>query len=151
MKDESAGCWEADRVLRKLYVVGAVIIVAVLVASMFFFSGKNVDPRAVKHETNRWAVIEDINGDQLAVETVRNETWAVLVQMRQNGSRLWVGSFVEAYDNLWDFRFSPQNLTVAEVTAEGLQANIKYISANLANWMGQLAYVSAKVVDAHSP
>ena len=137
--------------MRKLYVVVAVIIVAVLVAAAFFFSGKNVDPRALKHETNRWAVIEDINGDQIAVETVRNETWAELVQLRQNGSRLWVGSFVEEYDNLWGFRFSPGNLTVAEVTAEGLQASIKYIKANLANWMGQLAYVSAKVVDVHSP
>jgi hypothetical protein len=137
--------------MRKLYVVVAVIIVAVLVDTAFFFSGKNVDPRALKHETNRWAVIEDINGDQIAVETVRNETWAELVQLRQNGSRLWVGSFVEEYDNLWGFRFSPGNLTVAEVTAEGLQANIKYIKANLANWMGQLAYVSARVVDVHSP
>jgi len=137
--------------MRKLYVVVAIIIVAVLVAAVFFFSGSNVDPKALKHETNRWAVIEDVNGDQIAVETVRNETWAELVQLRQNVSRLWVGSFVEAYDNLWGFRFSPENLTVAEVTAEGLQANIKYISANLANWMGQLAYVSAKVIDAHSP
>jgi len=137
--------------MRKLYVVVAIIIVAVLVAAVFFFSGSNADPKALKHETNRWAVIEDVNGDQIAVETVRNETWAELVQLRQNVSRLWVGSFVEAYDNLWGFRFSPENLTVAEVTAEGLQANIKYISANLANWMGQLAYVSAKVIDAHSP
>ncbi len=137
--------------MSKLYVAVVVIIVAVLAVAAFFFSGKNVDPRALKHETSRWAVIEDINGDQIAVETVRNDTWAELVQMRQNGSRLWVGSFVEAYDNLWGFRFAPGNLTVAEVTAEGLQANIKYISANLANWMGQLAYVSAKVVDVHSP
>ena len=137
--------------MKRLYVAVAVIIVAVLASAAFFFSGKNVDPRALKHETNRWAVIEDVNGDQIAVETIRNETWAELVRLRQNGSRLWVGSFVEAYDNLWGFRFSPGNLTVAEVTAEGLQANIKYISANLANWMGQLAYVSARVVDVHSP
>ena len=68
--------------MKKLYGVIAVVVIVVLAVAAYFSSGSNVDPRTVKHETNRWAVIEDMNGDKMAVETVWNETWAELVQMR---------------------------------------------------------------------
>jgi hypothetical protein len=68
--------------LKKLYGVIAVVVIVVLAVAAYFSSGGNVDPTAVKHETNRWAVIQDVNGDKMAVETVWNETWAELVQMR---------------------------------------------------------------------
>jgi hypothetical protein len=137
--------------LKKLYGVIAVVVIVVLAVAAYFSSSSNVDPRAVKHETNRWAVIEDMNGDKMAVETVWNETWAVLVEMRQNGSRLWVGSFVESYGNKWGFRLDPGNLTVAQVAEEDLQVTMRYVSASLNGWMGRFVYISAKVVDVNSP
>jgi len=60
---------------------------------------------AVKHETNRWAVIEDVNGDKMAVEPVSNHVWSELVQLHRNGTRMFVGGIVERYENKWGFRF----------------------------------------------
>ena len=54
------------------------------------------------------------------------------------------------YDNRWGFRFDPNNVTVAEFTAEGLQATIRYISENLDYWLDGWAYVHAKVTEIHS-
>ena len=45
----------------------------------------------VKHETNRWAVIEDGNGGRIAVEPISDRIWLELVQLNQNGTRMWVG------------------------------------------------------------
>jgi hypothetical protein len=82
---------------------------------------------------------------------VWNETWAELVETRQNGSRLWVGSFVESYGNKWGFRLDPGNLTVAQVAEEDFQVTIRYVSASLNGWMGWFVYISAKVVNVNSP
>jgi len=137
--------------MKKLYVAVIVSAVAILVIfASFLINFWNI-PNTLKHETGRWAVIEDVNGDCLAVEPFRDEVWLQLVQMQQNESRMWIGGIVETYDNKWSFRFKPKNVTVAEVTAEGLQASIRSISENLNYWLGGWAYVSAKVTEIHSP
>jgi len=106
---------------------------------------------AVKHETNRWAVIKDINGDMMAVEPTNDDVWSELVQMNQNGTRTWVGGKVERYGNKWGFRFSPDTVIVAEVVAEGLQATIEFISSDIEYWENlDWAYVSSKVVEINS-
>lgn len=110
-----------------------------------------VQSTALKHETNRWAVIEDVNGNRMAVETTNDNVWTQLVQLNENGTRMWIGGIVEKYGNKWGFRFKPETLTVAEVTAEGLQATIKYISENLDYWLDGWAYVGAKVTAIHAP
>jgi hypothetical protein len=102
----------------------------------------------VKHETNRWAVIEDSNGSRIAVEPISNHVWLELVQLNQNETRMWVGGIVERYDNKWGFRFKPDSVTVAEVTAEGLQTTIKDISTNIDYWLNLgWAYVWGKVAE----
>ena len=104
----------------------------------------------VKHETNRWAVLEDGNGDRVAVEPISDHFWLELVQLSQNGTSMWVGGIVERYDNKWGFRFKPDSVTAAEVTAEGLQTTIKDISTNTDYWLNLgWAYVWAKVVETH--
>lgn len=106
---------------------------------------------ALKHETDRWAVIKDVNGDIMAVEPANNETWNYLVQLNKNGTRMWVGGVLEKYDNKWGFRFRPENVTVAQFTAEGLQATIKYISENIDYWLDlKWAYVNSKITEIHS-
>jgi len=105
----------------------------------------------IKHETNRWAVIEDVNGDKIAVEPISNNTWSELVKLNQNGTQRFVGGIVERYQNKWGFRFKPDTVTVAEITAEGLQGTISYISAHIDDWLGGWAYVSSKVVEIHEP
>ena len=106
---------------------------------------------ALIHDGNRWAVITDREGSLMAVEFISDEVWEQLVELCQNKNREWVGGIVEQYANKWGFRFKPENVTVAEFTAEGLQATIRYISENLDYWLGGWAYVSARVTEAHSP
>jgi len=63
---------------------------------------------------------------------------------------MWIGGIVEEYDNKWGFRFRPENVTVARITAGGLQATIQFISGNLDYWLDLgWAYVSAKVTEIH--
>jgi len=95
---------------------------------------------------DRWAVIEDIKGDSLKVETSRDEVWAVLVQLYHNGSERWIGGIVEKYNNEWGFRFDPNTILIAEVTIEAWQTTIRGISQNLDYWLGDIAVVDAKVV-----
>jgi hypothetical protein len=136
--------------MKKLIVVGIVLIVVIAALGIFIFLNYMRELDSLKHETNRWAVIKDVNGDKIAVETVSDEVWAQLVQLNQNGSERFVGGIVVEYDNKWGFRFNPNTVTVAEVTAEGLQATIRYISENLDYWLGGWAYVYAKVTEVHS-
>jgi len=104
----------------------------------------------VKHETSRWAVIEDVNGDRMAVEPISDSVWFELASLYQNKTRMWVGGIVERYGNKWSFRFKPDSVRVAQFTAEGLQGTISYISAHIDEWLGGWGYVSSRVVEIHS-
>jgi hypothetical protein len=95
----------------------------------------------------RWAVIEEDNGDRLKVETVQDKIWSQLVQLYHNRSHRWIGGKVEEYVNEWDFRFDPNTIIVENVTIEVCQTTIQQISENLDYWLGQeKACVWAKVV-----
>ena len=100
-------------------------------------------------ETERWAAIEDVNGDRMAVEPTSAAVWQQLADLKQNQTRKWVGSVIVRYDNEWGFRLSPDNVTVAEATAEGLQATIRYISENLGYWLNNWGYIDAGVTELH--
>lgn len=127
----------------------AICILAIIVIGVISLVHYQQTPDVLRHEAARWAVIEDYNNDRIAVEPLNDESWSQLVQLYQNGSREWVGGIVETYDNSWGFRFKPESITVAEVTAEGLQGTIRYISENLNQWLNGWAYVSAKITEIH--
>jgi len=62
-----------------------------------------------------------------------------LTELYQNKTARGVDGIVEMYGNKWEFRFKPENVTVAEFKVEDLQANIRYISEKLgllAGWPG---------------
>jgi hypothetical protein len=101
------------------------------------------------------AIIEDTNGDHIAVEPTRGDVWEALVELNQSAGARWVGGVVEVFllfrpdpDYPWGFRFKPENITVAEVTAEGLQTTLRAISEDVDYWIGiGQAYVFATVVE----
>jgi len=97
----------------------------------------------------RWALIEDVHGDRLRLETVSDKVWARLVQLYQNRSERWICGIVERYENEWGFRFDPKTIIVAEVTIEVWQTTIRGISENLDYWLGETAVVGARVVEVH--
>jgi len=138
--------------LMKKWHVAVVVLSLVVVATGVGVWVTYVDfLSALKHETNRWAVIEDVNGDRMAVEPSSNTVWSTLVELHQNGTSMWVGGIVERYANKWGFRFKPDTVTVAQFTAEALQATIRHISADFDYWLGLgWAYVGSRVVEAHS-
>ncbi len=103
----------------------------------------------------RLAIIEDGNGHRIAVEPVSDDVWDSLVELYQSGGEMWIGGCVETFLTFrpdpnypWGFRFKSETITVAEVTAEGLQATIESISDNLDYWLDiGRAYVFSKVAD----
>jgi ribosomal protein L18 len=136
---------------KKSTIIAIVLAFVAIIAGVTVWMSYKQPTDESRHETTRWALIEDSNSDHLAVETTSDEVWSQLLQLNQNGSRLWIGGIVESYNNSWGFRFKPESLRTAEVTAEGLQATIRYISENLNVWLGQWAYVNGKVTEIHLP
>ncbi len=127
------------------------IIILALALSAAYAAISYEAPDPLKHDTGRWAVIEDVNGDMMAVETTSDGVWSDLSRMNQDGTQLWVGGVVESYGSSWGFRFRPDTVLVAEVTAEGLQATIAFISSDIGYWQGLgYAYISARVIAVNS-
>lgn len=58
-------------------------------------------PDRLRHDTDRWAVIEDIRGDRIAVETTDDAVWAQLIAMHAGVTEMWVDGPVERYANGW--------------------------------------------------
>jgi len=135
---------------RKVMVlVGVVLIAALTTAGWVHFL------RAAADELPGMAIIEDLYGDRIAVEPASIETWGELVELYHSKGEMWIGGPVEVFIFIrpdpnypWGFRFKPENITVAEVTAEGLQTTIRAISEDVDYWIsiGQ-AYVFAKVAE----
>lgn len=137
----------------KMVLAGVALIVVLAIAGIFLwnYARERADYlNEIAHETDRWAVIKDVNGDHIAVEPTSDDVWNQLVELYQNKTVMFIGGIVEEYGNKWGFRFKPENITIAEFTAEGLQATIRYISGNLDYWLGGWAYVKAKVTEIHS-
>jgi hypothetical protein len=106
----------------------------------------------ITHEPGRWAVIEDSHGHHLAVQPSSEAVWNQLVELSQNKGIKWVGGKVEEYGNRWGFRFTPDTITVADITVEGAQTWIQDISENFDYWANtftQNVYVHAKVLEIH--
>jgi len=137
--------------MRRFYVGVVAAAVVILIAGVLIWN--YIDQlSALKHETDRWAVIQDVNGDRIAVETTNDTVWDQLVQLYENKTERFIGSLIEKYNNKWGFRFKPENITIAEVTVEGMQATIRHISEEWDYWLelGLIVYTSATVTEIHS-
>lgn len=136
--------------MKRWHVAAAGLLFAILVLSVVVLVLHFEYVSQIEHETNRWAVIQDVNGDRIAVEPVSDHIWSELVQLHLNGTGMFVGGIVEKYSNKWGFRFKPDTVTVAQFTAEGLQATIRDISINIDYWLDLgWTYVGAHVVEIH--
>ena len=137
--------------VKKLHVIATTVLLAVSVLVILLWLSWADTMSALRHDTERWAVVVDHAGSRMAIEPSSDEVWAQMIQVHQNQSTRFVGGIVERYGNKWGFRFRPDSVAVAKFTAEGLQATIRYVSENLDYWLGGWAYVSGKVVEVHSP
>lgn len=139
--------------MRKNIVILGVFIFAVILVSAVLVFMNNADYLSkTRHDSQMWAVVTDSKGDIIAVETTDTDVWDILKALSLNQSEMWIGGFVETYDNYWGFRFNPDSIVVAEVTIEGAQSNIAGISRDLNYWIkvwSNQAYVLAKVSELH--
>ena len=101
--------------MRRLYVGVVAAAMVIIIAGVLVWNYFD-QLSALKHETDRWAVIQDVNGDRIAVETTSDTIWEQLVRLQENKTERFIGSILEEYDNKWKFRFKPENITIAEVT-----------------------------------
>ena len=102
--------------------------------------------------SQKWVIITDSKGDIIAIETTDPDVWNILKALSLNQTEIWIGGFVERYDNFWGFRFSTDSIIVAEITIEGAQSNIAGISGDLDYWINvwsKQAYVLASVSELH--
>jgi hypothetical protein len=92
--------------------------------------------------------IKDINGDMLEVEVSDFDVSEQARRVKESGERKWVGGKLVVYDNEWGFRFDPDTIIIADVTAEGLQTTLNGIKEDLDYWMQfDRVYVSAEVTE----
>ncbi len=123
--------------------VAALVVAAVIIAVIIL-----LPPRLGEGEY----LVEDLVGDTMVVtvDPAREEALAALEEMASTGESMWVGGEVEPFDNAFGFRFEPDTVAVAEVTAEGLQAgSYQSIQDDLAYWQGLgMVYIWGKVVAA---
>ncbi len=66
----------------------------------------------IKHETNRWAIIEDIDGNQLAVDMSNSSIWEQIRKVYETNlsSHIFIYGIVVSYDNSWQFRLEPSTV-----------------------------------------
>ena len=137
----------------KVVLVGVIVIVVVAIGFGIWGFWNILDySEKTKHETNRWAVIKDLKGDVIALETTNPDVWHTLVSLHNNQTEMWIGGIIEEYDNYWGFRFKPDTIVMAQITIEGAQSTIRGIHENLNYWMNvwtKETYILAKVIEMH--
>jgi len=89
----------------------------------------------IKHETTRWAIIEDNLGNRLAIEPDNTTVWKMLVECNKPTLYAYIEGIVVPYENLWQFRFEPLTISVHNGNIRSMNANIQYIASNLDHFL----------------
>jgi FPC/CPF motif-containing protein YcgG len=128
----------------------AVFVIAITSVAIWLVWNHMEYSSATKHDTDRWAVIQDVDGSMLAIETTNDTVWNQLVQLHQNGTEMWIGGVVERYDSKWGFRFDPDTIIIAQYTIEGAQTTIRFLSEDIEYWINfGIAYIGSTVIEIH--
>ena len=135
---------------KKIIALAGIVLITVLATAVWIHFLE-----AATDELLGMAIIEDTNGDRIAVEPASGEIWDELIELYHSKGEMWIGGVVEVFIFIrpdpnypWGFHFKPENIIVPEVTAEGLQTTIRDISEDVDYWIriGH-AYVFARVVE----
>ncbi|MGC9778313.1 MAG: hypothetical protein HZR80_03635 [Candidatus Heimdallarchaeota archaeon] len=96
----------------------------------FFISNNSED---IKHETNRWAIIKDYDGNQLAVDASNRSIWEEIRKDYETnpGSPMFIYGMVVSYDNSWQFRLEPSTVISFIGNIKGPSYTIIEIANNL--------------------
>ena len=133
---------------RTIVVLLALIVVPI---TFIYWSRLNYFDRTV-HSGNIWVVIEDSEGNLIAIDSpnTNNIEWDELVRLNQNKTEVFIGGAIEQYDNKWGFRFKPDSIAISPFVPNVVQGAIKQISSNLNYWKTlRTVYIYVKVVEIH--
>ncbi len=85
---------------------------------------------------------------EIQVDPSRQEAMDALMEMHGTGEAKWVGGEIESFENEFGFRFKPDTIVVADLTAEGAQAVFyRTIQDDFAYWQAfGVIYVEGSVV-----
>ena len=119
-----------ERGRRTVEIISIVVIFSLLLGFPIYFIILNNSPD-IKHETTRWAIIEDNLGNRLAIEPENTDVWEEFVEYNKPILYAYVKGIVVPYENLWQFRFEPSTISIQNVSSRYLNANIQYIASNL--------------------
>jgi hypothetical protein len=88
----------------------------------------------------------------IVVQVADRAAWNTLLSMQSSGKSMWVGGNIErSSENEWGFKFKPEGIIIAPITAEALEATLPLIKTNLNYWINiGFVYINAKVVDSSS-
>ena len=82
------------------------------------------------HDSSKWAVIKDTNGDQIAFETTNEVYWDVLKRAagKTKDSNYFAFGKLIYYDNFWGYRIDPVTAYIFNVSDDSTISNIQTIS-----------------------
>ncbi len=97
----------------------------------------------IKHETSQWAIVEDDDGNQLAVDVNNSSVWYNLRESynkRSDDSNIFIIGLVISYTNSWHFRFDPSTISygIGNISPEkyySINETSKNLDAFLSEWI----------------
>lgn len=92
-------------------IIFTVVIIGLLFGYPTYFLLFNLS-KDIKHETTKWAIIEDTFGNRLAIEPSSEFVWDELLHPEENVTSISIWGTITSYDNLWQFRFEPTSIHV---------------------------------------
>ncbi len=102
---------ERRRKIVELFSLVVILLLFFGYPTYFFILNYSLD---IKHETNRWMMISDNDGNKIAVEAINISLWdelASFYQLYQNsGEQISIWGVITSYNNTWQFRLAPETL-----------------------------------------
>ena len=100
---------------KTLEIITLVAILLLLFCFPTYFFIFNNSPQ-IKHETNRWMLIRDNDGNKIAVEAINSSLWDSLKmfyhEYENEGEPMSILGVVVSYDNSWQFRLNPSTISM---------------------------------------
>jgi hypothetical protein len=126
-----------------LWIASVLAVASVVFALSWYYLADPSPPR-------EGFLVEDPAGDRMGfqVDASRQEATDTLWEMHGTGEAKWVGGEIESFENEFGFRFKPDTIVVADVTAEGAQAVFyRAIQGDFAYWQAfGVVYIEGNVV-----
>lgn len=107
-----------EHAVRRVPWVATVLAVAAAVTGRSWYYLVDLSP------SREGFLVDDPDGNrvEILVDSTRQEAIDALMEIHVTGDAKWVGGEIESFESEFGFRFKPDTMVVADITAEGAQA-----------------------------